>query len=111
MYNADDRPSTRYSRHNVSLELVKSGVDLSIVELPGTFTDRLEQQGLGIEFRVDAENVQNNSRGRTIVAASNDISVANDKDQLALVIIIQCCKSVNRPPERFFPLSVAWHLT
>jgi hypothetical protein len=110
----DDREFIRmssYSRYNMSLELVKSGVDFSVVELPRAFTDRLEQQGLGIELGVDTENVQHNSRGRAIVSASDDISVANDKDQLALVVVVQGCKGVDRPPERFLSLGVAWHLT
>jgi hypothetical protein len=111
MSSVDKKFSTRYSRYNMSLELVKSGVDFSVVELPRAFTDRLEQQGLGIELGVDTENVQHNSRGRAIVSASDDISVANDKDQLALVVVVQGCKGVDRPPERFLSLGVAWHLT
>jgi len=42
MYSVVDKSSKRYSRHNMSLKLVESRVDLSVVELPRAFTDRLE---------------------------------------------------------------------
>lgn len=83
-------------RHNVTFELVETGIDFTVVQLPGTLTDRLEQKRLGIQFGVDTENVKDDPGSCAIVASTDDVSVANEEHELSLVIIIESGEGVDR---------------
>lgn len=94
----------------MALKLVEPRVDLSVVELARSFTDRLEQQGLWVKFGIDSEDIEDDTRGRPVVAATDDVAVADDKDQLSLVVIVEGGKRVDGPSERFFAFGITRHL-
>ena len=73
----------------MTLKLVQSRVDLSVIELSRPFANRFEQQRLRIEFGIDPENIENDTRRRPVVTATDNVAVADDEDQLSLVVIVE----------------------
>ena len=63
----------------MTFELVQSGVYLSIIKLPGAFADALEHKWLGIEPRVNAQDIQNDPRSWAVVPRPDNVSIADDK--------------------------------
>lgn len=100
-----------YVRDDMTLELIESRVDLAVVERLGAFADRLEKKWFRIQLRVDAEDVQHDTGGCAIISATNDIPVADDEDQLTLVVILEGCEGVDRSSERVFTFCVTRDLT
>jgi hypothetical protein len=81
----------------VTLEFIETRVDFAIIERLGTFTDRFEQERFGIEFRVNAKDIQHDSRGRPIVPTTDNVAIANNEQQLPLVVVVESRKGVDRP--------------
>lgn len=67
-------------RHDVTFMLVQSRIDFGIIDLLTPIADRFEQEWFRVELWVDAENVEHDSRGGTVVACSDDVAVANDEE-------------------------------
>jgi len=82
-------PFRKGLRDDMTLKLVQSRVDLSVIELSRPFANRFEQQRLRIEFGIDPENVENDTRRRPVVTATDNVAVADDEDQLSLVVIVE----------------------
>lgn len=93
------------------LELVETGIHLSVIDCTRAFPDRLEKQGLRIEFGINAKNVKDNSGRWLFIAAANDQSVADDKKEFPLVVIVESRKRVNGTPQGIFAFRVARNLT
>ena len=90
----------------MSLEFVEAGIDFAVVESLCTLADRLEEQRLWVKLRVDAQDVEDDARSCAIVATTNDVAIADDEDELALVVVLKASERVDRAPERFFALRV-----
>ena len=95
----------------MTLELVQTGIHLAIIQRPAAFTDTLEQERFWIQLGIDSEDVQHNPGGGAVITASDDVAIADDKYELALVIVVECSQGVDGPTERVFALSIARHLT
>ena len=94
----------------MALELIQSRVHLAVVQLLRAFTNRLEQQRLGVQLRVDTKDIQNDSRGCTIVTTTDDVSVTDNEDELPFVVVLESRERVDRTPKGVFTLSVTRHL-
>lgn len=94
----------------MALELIQTGVNLPVVQLLRTLTNRLEQERLRIKLRVDTENIQDNARRGTVVTATDNIAVADDEDELSLVVVVQIGERVDGTPERIFAFSITGNL-
>ncbi len=64
----------------MTLKLVEARVDLAIVELLGSLPNTLEHERLGVETRINAKYVENNTRSRPIIPRADNISVADDEE-------------------------------
>lgn len=95
----------------MTLKFIQSRIDLAIVQCPISLTNTLEQQRLRVQLGVDSKNVQHDSRSGTIISTTDDVAIADDEDELALVVIIERSKRVDSPTERVLAFGVAWHLT
>ena len=92
----------------MTFKLVQARIDLAIVELLGTLTDRLEHKRLRIpRCRINAKDVQHNVRRGSIIAATNDVAVTNDEDELPLVVIVQSSERVDGTSQRVLAFGVA----
>ena len=80
----------------MTFELVQPRVNLPVVDLLRAFTNGLEHQGFRVQLRVDTEDVKNNTRSRTVVAASDNVTVADDEEKLPLVVVVQRGQRVDR---------------
>jgi hypothetical protein len=76
----------------MALELVQARVNHSIVELPGAFADTLEHEWFRIQARIDAQNIQHNSRSGTIITRPDIISITDDEEEFPLVVILESCE-------------------
>ena len=94
----------------MTFKLVETRVDFSVVELLGSLSDGLEQQRLWVQLRVDSEDVEDDSRGRSIVSTSDDVSVAENEHELPLVVVLESRERVERPSKGFLSLGVAGDL-
>jgi len=45
----------------MTFKLVEARINLAIIELLGAFTNRFEQERLGIKLWIDTKNIQNNA--------------------------------------------------
>lgn len=106
----DETRSERNSRNDVTFELVETRVDLSVVELLGSFSDGLEEQRLWIQLRVDSEDIEDDSRSRSIVSTSDDVSVAENEHELPFVVVLESRERVERSSKGFLSLGVAGDL-
>jgi hypothetical protein len=75
--------------NNVALKLVETRVNLAVVELLTARADRLERKGRRINLGINTKNVENNLGGGTIITLTNDNTIANDTDELALVVVLE----------------------
>ena len=94
----------------MSLEFVEAGINFAVVESLCALADRLEKQRLRVELRINAQDVENDTRSRAIVATTDDVAIADDEDELALVVVLKASERVDRAPERFFALRVTRYL-
>lgn len=92
------------------LMLIQARIHLRIIQLPTPLADTLEQQRLRIELRINPKNIQDDPRGRPIIARPNNISVADDEDKLALVVVVEDGERVDCAFEGFFAFGIAWDL-
>ena len=83
----------------MSLEFVEAGINFAVVESLCALADRLEEQRLRVELRINAQDVENDTRSRAIVATTDDVAIADDEDELALVIVVQSRQRVDRTTE------------
>ena len=90
----------------MALEFVEAGIYFAVVEGLCALADRLEEQRLRVELRINAQDVENDTRSRAIVATTDDVAIADDEDELALVVVLEASERVDRAPERFFALRV-----
>ena len=74
----------------MAFELIQTRVDLAVIELLRAFTNGLVQKRFRIELRVHTEDVKHDTRRRAVVSSTNDVTVANDEDEFALVVVVQC---------------------
>ena len=94
----------------MTFKLVESRVDLSVVKRFGALADGLEEQWLWVKLGVNAEDIKNNTGRCAVITTSNDVSVANDKNQFPLVIIVERRERVDCTPERVLAFGVTWYL-
>ena len=73
----------------MSFEFIQTGVNLAIIQRLGTLTNRLEQQRLRVQLRIHSEDVEDDSGRGPIVAGSDDVTITNDEQQFALVIVVE----------------------
>ncbi|KAI3482061.1 hypothetical protein L1887_55325 [Cichorium endivia] len=97
-------------RDHVAFELVETRVDLGVVELLGTFGDGLEHERLGVDLGIDAEDVEHDTWRGTVVAAADDHAVADEEEELALVVVLEAGERVDGLAQLFFGFGVAGHL-
>jgi hypothetical protein len=69
--------------------LIQPRIDFSIVQLLRSITDTLEHQWLGLSLWAHTQDIEHDLGCRLVVILSGDISVTNDKDESALVIIVE----------------------
>jgi len=81
----------------MAFKLIQTGINFTIVELLGAFANRFEQQGFRIKFRVNTQNIQHDTGRSAIIPATNNVTIADDKHKLALVVIVERCKRIDRP--------------
>jgi hypothetical protein len=92
------------------LELIKTRIDLAIIQRLRSFTHTLEQQGLHVEVGIHTENIENNPRRRPVVSATDDVTIADDENELALVVVVESSERVDSTSERVFAFGVARNL-
>ena len=73
----------------MTLKLIKTGVDFTVVDLPRAFTDRLEQKGLRIELGINTKDTKDDTRSCAIVTSTNGVYVANEEHKLSLIIVVE----------------------
>ena len=66
-------------RNSLSFKLIKSSVDLAVIQLPTAIADASEHQRLGVERRVNSKNIEGNTRCGTIISATDDIAVTDEE--------------------------------
>lgn len=76
-------------RYNVTFKFVQTRVDFAVIDLLRTLGNRLEHERFRVEFGVDTENIEDNSRCRPIVSTANNIPVAYHEDEFAFVVVLQ----------------------
>lgn len=77
----------RSLRDDMALKLIEARVHLSVVELFRALANRFEKERFGIEFGINAQDIEDYPRRSAIVPAANDVAVTNQNDELALVVI------------------------
>lgn len=80
----------------MTFELIETTVHLAVVKRLGALADTLEEKGLWVHLGVHAKNVEGDTRGRAVVAATDDVAVADDEDELPFIIVVERGKGVNR---------------
>jgi hypothetical protein len=95
---------------NVAFKLVKTGVNLAVVKLLTAGADGLEGEGRRINLGVNSENIENNLGRGTIVTLTNDNTITNDTDELALVIVLESRQRVQSLSKGVLTLSVDGNL-
>ena len=94
----------------MAFELIQTRVHLAIVELLRPLADGLVQEWLRIELRVDSKDVEDNTGRGAVVTSSDDVPVADDEDQLALVVVVEVRERVDGTAERVLALGITRHL-
>lgn len=82
-------------RDDVAGAFVESSVDLPHVVLLLTFSEREEAERFRIEVGIDSEDVEDDSRRGSVVSGSDDHSVAEDDDELPLVVVLESSQRVD----------------
>lgn len=59
-----------------------------------SITDRLEAERLRVDRRIRTKNVEDDLRSRSVVSTSDDHSIANDEEQLPLVVVLESSERV-----------------
>jgi hypothetical protein len=73
----------------VSLELVETGIHLSVIDRPRTFPDGFEKQGLWIELGIYAKDIEDDSGRRLFIAATDNQTVANNEKEFPFVVVVE----------------------
>ena len=95
----------------MTLKLIETGVNFTVVDLPRAFTDRLEQKRLRIELGINTEDIKDDTRSCAIVTGTNDVSVTDEEHKLSLIIVVESGKRIDRTTQGLFTLSVTGNLT
>ena len=95
----------------MTFELVETGVDLAVVESLHTLSNRLHPERLRIQLRVDAKDVEDDAGCGAVVASTNNVTVADDEDELSLIVIVESRKRIDRTPQRLLAFGVTRNLT
>jgi hypothetical protein len=90
--------------------LIQTRIDFSIVQLLRSITDTLEHQWLGLSLWAHTQDIEHDLRCRLVVILSGDISVTNDKDESALVIVVENREGVDGPLQRLLTLGITGDL-
>jgi hypothetical protein len=90
--------------------LIQPRIDLSIIQLLAPFANTLEEQWLRVQRRIHPKDVEDDPGCRSIITRTDDIAVANDKDELALVVIVENRERVDRPLEGFLAFGITGNL-
>ena len=93
------------------LVLVQSRVHFGIINLLASLADRFEEERFRVKFGVDAENVEDDPRCGSVITGSDDIPVANDKDEFSLVVVIEDREGINGSFERLLAFGITRDLT
>lgn len=78
---------------------VKTGIDLGHVVLFRTVSNREETESFGVESRVCTEDVENDLRSRSVVSGSNNVSVTDNHQEFALVVVLKFRERVDTVAE------------
>jgi len=84
----------------MTLKLVQSRVDLTIVELLRALANRFEHQRFRISCGINAKDIENDGRCRPFITTANDVPITNDENKLPLVVTVQTSKGVNCATKR-----------
>lgn len=95
----------------MTLKLIESTVNLAVIQLLRAFANRLKQKRFRVELRIDAEQVKDDSWRRTVVTGTDNVTVAKEEDELALVVVVECCEGIDCLAKRLLALSVTGDLT
>lgn len=68
---------------------VQPRIHLSIIQLLTSISNRLEHERLRLSFRINTQDIKGDLGCRSIVILSSDISITNDKDQSAFVVVVE----------------------
>ena len=92
---------------DVAARLMQARVDLGHVVLLVAVADREEAERLGVDGRVGAEDVEHDLGRRAVVARTDNHAVADDHEELALVVVLELGERVDARPQRLLALGVA----
>src|SRR5690606_5039464 len=73
-------------RHNMSTALVQPRIDLAHIMLLRSLSQTHKAQRLRVEIRISTKNIKHNTRRRPVVPTTNNHTIANDQQKLALII-------------------------
>ena len=93
--------------NNVAFKFVETRVHLSVIELFTAISNRPERQCGGIHFGVNSQDIQNNLWCRTVITTTNDHSVTDDTDKLALVVIGKSSQRIQTLTKLIFAFCVS----
>ncbi|KAI6776066.1 hypothetical protein HG530_000011 [Fusarium avenaceum] len=96
--------------NNVAFKLVKAGVNLAVIKLLTAGANRFEGEGRRINLGVNSKNIENDLGRGTIVTLTNDDTITNNANKLALVIVLESCQRVQSVSKRVLALSVDGNL-
>lgn len=91
----------------MALELIQPRVDLAVIQSLATLTNTPKQQRLRVDIRIHTENIENDPRSRTVVPTTDDVSIADNEDELPLIIIVERRERVDRTTKRIFAFGIA----
>jgi hypothetical protein len=74
-----EKKPEEYLRDNMPFKFIEPGIDLAVVQLFATLADAPEHQRLGIEGRINTENIEGNAWCGAIISATDDITVADEE--------------------------------
>ena len=99
-----------HSRDDVSLELVETGIHLSVIDCTGTFPDGLEKQRLWVEFGIHAKDIEDDPGRWLFVPAADDHAVADDEQKLPLVVVVESGEGVDCATQGIFAFRITRNL-
>lgn len=76
-----------------------------------TFPKREETERFSVDVRVSSEDIQHDTRRRLIISCTNNHTIANDEQKLALVVVLGLRKRVDRLPKRSGAFRITRDLT
>ncbi|KAL0769411.1 hypothetical protein CaCOL14_008719 [Colletotrichum acutatum] len=104
--NLDDN----HERDNVTLDFVQTRVDLAHVVLLLTFTERLEAEGFGVDGIGNTQNVEHDARRRLVVALTDNHTVADNDEELALIVVMHAGDGINGTAKSLLVFGVGGNL-